>query len=386
MLESNAAGPAESTRAGAGAQGRPETVSKKTNPYSDLPPEAFWRTGVAEAGVFGMSGLWASRWRLPQDARFATFGSCFAQHISRALIARRIGWLDAEPAPGRMPAGLAATFGYGTFTARTGNIYTAAQLLAWVRMAAGTVDPAGVETWEDGGRHYDSLRPAIEPQGFASAEEARLSRASTARAFRRAITDADVFVFTLGLTEGWENARTGLPYAMCPGTAAGTFDPALHRFRNYRFDEIRDDLEAAFAAMRGLNPGLRILMTVSPVPLTATASGGHVLVATTYSKSVLRAVAGDLVAGDESLDYFPSYEIITGPAARSAFYGPNLRSVEQAGVDVVMGHFFAGLDMSGAAVHGAAIAAAGREAALARAMEEEELACEERMLEDFNDG
>lgn len=151
----------------------------------------------------------------------------------------------------------------------------------------------------------------------AGAEEARLSRAKTARAFRRAITDADVFVFTLGLTEGWENARTGQPYAMCPGTAAGTCDPALHRFRNYRFDEIRDDLEAAFAAMRGLNPGLRILMTVSPVPLTATASGGHVLLNRIYSKSVLRAVAGDLVAEDESLDYF-SLRTRSSPGQRPA--------------------------------------------------------------------
>jgi hypothetical protein len=83
------------------------------------------------------------------------------------------------------------------------------------------------------------------------------------------------------------------------------------------------------------------LLTVSPVPLTATASGHHVLTATSYSKSVLRAIAGQMTAEFKFIDYFPSYEIITNPVFRGMFFGPNMRSVEQAGVDTVMRHFFA---------------------------------------------
>jgi len=359
-------------------------MEKKTTPYSALPAAAYWRTGVAEAGLWGLSGLWASRWTLPGDARFSTFGSCFAQHISRALIARKIGWLDAEPAPGRTPAAVAQAFNYGVFSARTGNIYTAAQLLAHVRMASGALDPRVPEVWEEGGRHYDSLRPAIEPNGFQSQDEALVSRVSMVRAFRRAITDADVFVFTLGLTEGWENAETGQPYPLCPGTAAGRFDPARHVFRNYGFVEIRAALDEAYTLMRGLNPDLKILITVSPVPLTATASGRHVLVATTYSKSVLRAVAGEIAAADPAVDYFPSYEIIMGAPTRGVFFEPNLRSVVPAGVDLVMKHFFGGLDLSGPARHGAP--PVRPEAALEAEMARDELVCEEATLEAFNRG
>ncbi|MFM2354505.1 MAG: hypothetical protein RLZZ528_241, partial [Pseudomonadota bacterium] len=289
-------------------------------PYSDLPPSAFWRTGYAEADDFGLTGLWTSRWSLPANARFATYGSCFAQHISRALKDRKIGWIDAEPAPARTPEAMAKAYNYGVFSARTANIYTAAQLLLLTRLALGEVETDVPEIWEDGGRHYDSLRPAIEPDGFATRDEALLSRAAMLRAFRRSFSDAHVFVFTLGLTEGWEHATTGQPYAMCPGTHAGQFDPAEHVFRNYRYTEIRDALVQAFALMRGVNPELRFLLTVSPVPLTATASGSHVLVATTYSKSVLRAVAGELVETDEAVDYFPSYEIVTGGRSRAAFF------------------------------------------------------------------
>lgn len=359
-------------------------VGDAKTPYSDLPETAFWRTGVAEVGPFGLCKLWASKWRLPADARFATFGSCFAQHMSRALVARRMNWLDGEPAPGGTPADLAHTFNYGVFSARTGNVYTAAQLLALVRMAAGEDAPDTAEFWPDAGRWRDSLRPTIEPQGFASEAEAMASRRGLLNALRAVIEKTDVFVFTLGLTEGWESLATGQPYAMCPGTAGGRFDPELHGFVNYRAAAIRSALERAFALLRELNPELQILLTVSPVPLTATASGRHVLVATTHSKSVLRAVAGELAADHDWVDYFPSYEIISGAPTRAMFFEPNLRSVAQAGVDLVMQHFFAGLDCSAPAAHGADAEQAARVAAAEAAAMLEELVCDERALEVFN--
>ena len=79
---------------------------------------------------------------------------------------------------------------------------------------------------------------------------------------------------------------------------------------------------------------------MSPVPLTATATDQHVLVATGYSKAVLRAVAGQLYADFEDVDYFPSFELITSSLARGAFFEENLRSVAPAGVALVMDAFF----------------------------------------------
>jgi len=355
------------------------------NPYKGLAPRAFWRTGVAEAGLFGLSDLWRSKWQLPADVRFSTYGSCFAQHISRALVSRGVGWVNAEPAPGHTPAGLTKLYNYGVYSSRTGNIYTAAQLLYWVNLALDPNWAQMVELWDgEDGRVRDSLRPVVEPRGFASWDEARLSLRANALAFRRSITEADVFVFTLGLTEGWENAESQQPYPLCPGTSAGTFDPARHKFRNYTYPEIHEDLTEALSLMWTLNPDLKILLTVSPVPLTATASDDHVLVATTYSKSTLRAVAGDLAHSLDAVDYFPSYEIIAAPPSRASFFEPNMRSVAQAGVDYVMGHFFGGLDLSGAA-RGKTDEAAERRAEVEASMEQEDLVCEEMTLEAFNE-
>lgn len=357
------------------------------NPYKHIPARGFWRTAVAEPGLFGLSELWTSGWKLPSDAVFATFGSCFAQHISRALLARGMNWLDAEPAPGRTPAEIARKYNHGVFSARTGNIYTAAQLLIWAKLAARVATPESVELWTDEkGRVHDLLRPKIEPTGFASQAEALASLASTARAFRRCVTDADVFVFTLGLTEGWINTRSGQNYSICPGTGVGRFDPEVHAFKNYTYPEILRDLELALEMMWEMNPALKVLLTVSPVPLVATASGDHVLNATQYSKSVLRAVAGDAARSHAAVDYFPSYEIIAAPPTRATFFEPNMRGIAPAGVDLVMKHFFAGLDLTGEARGRSEETEAAKAARSDAQSEREELVCEEMILERFNAG
>src|SRR5476649_355625 len=107
----------------------------------------------------------------------------------------------------------------------------------------------------------------------------RASRNCAIAAFTRAITGARHFVFTLGLTESWFNKSKGYEYPMCPGTAAGTFDPAEHEFKNQPFEFVRANLFEALAKIRSVNKRVRIILTVSPVPLTATNSQRHVLLA-----------------------------------------------------------------------------------------------------------
>jgi len=84
----------------------------------------------------------------------------------------------------------------------------------------------------------------------------------------------------------------------------------------------------------------KVILTVSPVPLTATATDKHVLQATSYSKSVLRAAAGEISASFDNVDYFPSFELINNPRLHSAAYESNLRSVRDFMVHQVMAHFF----------------------------------------------
>lgn len=310
------------------------------NPYQGYDARAFWRKSVGEVAPFGISGLWQPKYPIRPQHRIITAGSCFAQHIGRALAARGYQWLDGEPAPALMKPEDAQAFNYGIFSFRTGNIYTTRMLRQWLGQAFGREEIPD-EIWEQDGRFFDPMRPTIEPGGFASPDELRAARKATLAAIRKAVEQADVFIFTLGLTESWANRETGLEYASCPGTAAGIYDESRHVFVNHRPAEVEVDLNAALDILRKANPQLRVLLTVSPVPLTATASGAHVLSATTWSKSVLRSVAGMAAEDHDFVDYFPSYEIITAPALRGMFYAPNMRSVVAEGVDFVMRNFFA---------------------------------------------
>ena len=97
------------------------------------------------------------------------------------------------------------------------------------------------------------------------------------------------------------------------------------------------DMTAFIEGLKGVNPAAQIVLTVSPVPLMATADpGAHVLSATTYSKSVLRVTAEALRRNHEHVHYFPSYEVITGAFNRGRYYAQDLRNVTDEGVDHVM--------------------------------------------------
>jgi hypothetical protein len=363
------------------------------HPYQTLPDDRFWRTAIAERDALAISGLWKPKHEIRRRTRIVTAGSCFAQHFAKALVARRYRWLDFEPGPALLTPEQRRDYHYGTFSFRTGNIYTPRMLLQWLTWALTGAAPPD-EVWESGGRFYDPFRPAVEPGGFATVEELHASRRETLGAIAAAVRGAHVFVFTMGLTEAWQNRATGAEYAVCPGTVAGEFDAEAHVFVNHRFAALMRDMTATLKLMFRANRRLVVLLTVSPVPLTATASGQHVLTATSHSKSLLRAVASELTLTQARVDYFPSYEIITHPAYRGRFFAPNLRSVLPEGVDHVMTQFFqdqaAAFDGVGApspmidpAVALLADVVSASESTEPELTEAEELRCEEEILAAF---
>ena len=311
------------------------------NPYARQPARAFWKRAVSDRHWSRLDDLGA----VPPDfgtARVATAGSCFAQHIGHNLRTRGLNYLDLEPAPAVLRRPEAPLLGYGVFSCRYGNIYTTRQLVQLFEEAHGRRTPVeGV--WEKDGRFYDALRPAVEPGGFGSVAELAVLRAAHLARVREMFRTLDIFVFTLGLTEAWVSTADGTAYPTAPGVIAGSHDPARYRFLNLRHGDVVADLEAFRAGLRAVNPGARMLLTVSPVSLAATATGDHVLVATTYSKAVLRAAAGELAQDHADVSYFPSYEIIAGQPARHGFYEPDLRSVSAHGVAEVMRHLFGAL-------------------------------------------
>lgn len=192
------------------------------------------------------------------------------------------------------------------------------------------------DVWEKNGRYYDALRPGVEPEGLSSPDEVVAQRLNHLGHVRSLFDATELFVFTFGLTEAWVHRASGTVYPSCPGVVAGIFDPDTYSFCNFGFTDILRDLEAVRFLLKKRNPRMRFLFTVSLLPLVATASGEHVLVATTYSKSTLRAVCGAMTRSFDDVDYFPSYELVVSPFTRASFFESNLRSVTADGVASVM--------------------------------------------------
>ncbi len=306
------------------------------HPYQTLPDHCFWRKAVASPASTDVDPVQRAKFTIRKTERVATAGSCFAQHISRHLAGAGFNYFVTETAHPLFTDDIARQYNYGTFSARYGNVYTSRQLVQLLKRAYGLFTPCE-DVWMSGdGQYIDPYRPQIQPNGFASEREFRLDREKHLAAVRRIVEECDVFVFTLGLTEAWVSRQDGAVFPICPGVSGGTFSPERYSFVNLRMSQVLGEMREALDFIRDRNPRVRFLLTVSPVPLIATAIDRHVLVSTTYSKSVLRVVCGDLEAQYDDVAYFPSYEVITGNHARGGYFEADLREVTTAGVAHVM--------------------------------------------------
>lgn len=311
------------------------------HPYLGLHDRQFWRNepGIADPAAFDpVSDV---PFQISRQDRVVTAGSCFAQHLARHLAEAGFCHHQTEPAHPLFDDALARRFGYGLFSARYGNLYTTRQLLQLLHRAYGLFEPVQ-SAWPRGPapRVVDPFRPQIQPDGFTSEAELQADRATHFAAIRQAVEEMQVFVFTLGLTEAWEDSRDGAIFPLAPGVAGGDYDPATVHFRNFDEVEAAADLTAALEFIRAKNPTVRIVLTVSPVPLNATYEDRHVYLSTTLSKAMLRLAAERVAAWFDACCYFPSYEIITAPHTRGRYFAEDCREVLPAGVEHVMGLFF----------------------------------------------
>ena len=309
-----------------------------TTPYAGLPDHQFWRRSVSRTEAHRFDPMVSPRFRIAPTDKVATAGSCFAQHIARHL--RRLGDTYFVTEAGEtLPPAQREAGQYGVFSARYGNIYTPMQLWQLFREAYGRHTPHDRAWQAPNGGWVDPFRQTVEPGGFASVEALLADRAQHLAAVRRIVDEADVFVFTLGLTEAWRSKVDGSVYAQAPGVTASAFDPEQHEFVNFTVAETEGALNRFLIAAKKRNPSLRVILTVSPVPLMATYEPRNVVVSTTYSKAVLRVAAETMYRRYDWVDYFPSYEIITASPTGGLYFEEDAREVNTLGVAHAMRTF-----------------------------------------------
>ena len=315
---------------------------REMNPYLKLPGEQYWKT--YEESLKGKeceTKVWQCQYKITENTKIASFGSCFAQHISKSLKDNGYNWLCTEDLPQRVPDAVAKRFGYRVFTCRTGNVYTPKMLNQWLDSAIDG-EHVSISPLKSRGRYLDPMRLAVEEEGFKSLDELYALRSYTLDCFYSAVRQADVFIFTLGLTESWRSKLTGEEYSICPmAFKLENFTDDVE-FYNHDFESTENALFQSIEKLTSINPDIQIILTVSPVPLIATQTQQHVLVATSESKAILRSACGSAKRSFKNVDYFPSYEIVTNPYDSYDYFDKSRRQVSPDGVARVMSQFLAG--------------------------------------------
>ena len=245
--------------------------------------------------------------RIQRGEAVFTIGSCFARNIEQHLVALgcRVPMMDLDIPPGEWS---------GERNGAMNKFHPPAfrQCLEWT---AAIHDKGGVVTWED-------CRPLAFDLGDGRVFDMDMACAPVARerflerrqhiyeVFSRAFS-ADCLMMTPGLVEAWRDRTTGLYIHEAPTLKPMLADPERWELEILPYETCLADLLAAIDVVRARNPAVKVLVTTSPVPMSATFSGEDVRIANTYSKSVLRAACGAASFQRPAVDYFPSYECAT---------------------------------------------------------------------------
>ena len=151
------------------------------------------------------------------------------------------------------------------------------------------------------------------------------------------VLDADVVIVTLGYVETWYDRELDLFLNVSPPAPLIKAFPERFEFRVLSYQQIMDGLEELYQLLlKHRKKPLKMLVTVSPVPLLSTFRDMDVLVANAYSKSVQRAALDEFTRDKAGVDYFPSYEFVTLSNPKIAWSRGDYRHVSPDVVNRIM--------------------------------------------------
>ena len=270
------------------------------------------------------------KFKLRRDDKFYAIGSCFARGIESSLTGHKIIVESAAPEFAELQPANKELSGLG-FTNKY-NTYSILNELRWA------LDPDAVfpqesivqvtkTTWYD---------PHTNPSLALADLAETLERRAMMQAVTKRIKHCRAVIVTLGLAEVWRDVKADVFVNRTPIPSLFKTQPGRYEFHLTSFAENWANLEAIYALLTQYgHPDVRIVVTVSPVPLMNTFSTMDIVVANTWAKSLLRAVAQEWAAAHPNVDYFPSYEIVQS-SDRVAVWERDLRHVKGAGAHHIM--------------------------------------------------
>ena len=229
---------------------------------------------------------------ITKDTGFFAMGSCFARNIAQTLRSRN----------------------YRTYNVECGehinSTFANRALLDWT---LGRAEPAV-------GERIAQLFGEVKPETY-----------------HFYLTDSDVVIFTLGVAPCFFDSATGA--FVMPRSSALTVRALAHRyvFRTTTVAENVDNIKDIISTVRSVNKDLKIVFTLSPVPLNSTFEMDSAVQADCISKSTLRVAIHEVMSsGIPEIYYWPSFEIVRWLSGHiGKFYGKEDGSTAHVNEDIV---------------------------------------------------
>jgi hypothetical protein len=244
------------------------------------------------------------KFKLDQNSQVFTIGSCFARNIESSLAARGIGCVTTKCI---IPGELYELEGLG---ARNGalNAYTPYSMLELVRRADSRPEPTFGALQVDDDGWIDMLVSGLNVLTKDQLEDVRGKLFDTYFQLK----SCGVVIVTLGYTESWFDRLDKIYVNRSPGSSRKAMRHGdRYEFHNASATQVEAVLREIVDNVERLTHGAaKIIFTVSPVPLHATFSNRDSVSANLYSKSTLLSAAMAVSEENDSVDYFPSYELV----------------------------------------------------------------------------
>lgn len=246
-----------------------------------------------------------SGYKLDYNSRIWMLGSCFAENIGCKLQYYRFG-TDVNPS-GILynPLSIARTLEF----LLEKRIFTEGDLLQnagkWVSLY-----------------HHGSFSAPTKEECLGKINS-RLMRAQAQ------LPDVGLLILTFGTSWVYRHRATGLTVANCHRFPAADFE-------RYRLtpELIAEEYRELTGKLRKVNPGLRILFTVSPIRHWK--DGAH---ENQISKAVLLLAIEELIRELPETYYFPAYEIVMDELRDYRFYEEDMLHISSQAVDYIWEKF-----------------------------------------------
>jgi GSCFA family len=149
--------------------------------------------------------------------------------------------------------------------------------------------------------------------------------------FQRAFA-SDIAIVTLGQVEAWWDAAGDQYCNQMPTGRVIDSNPDRFYFRELTLDEIVACVSETCELLCTGDRLARIILTVSPVPISRAWEADDALTGYVHAKSVLRVAAEAVASSFPQVDYFPSYDIVA-LSDRSVVFAADRMHIRQPVVD-----------------------------------------------------